>query len=145
MLDVGIRKAFASFLVSGALALGATGCGRAAGATPAELGKGRDASGTGALLYERNCQSCHGEQGQGTGKAPAILGRRALASGRFRNAEKLFDYVARKMPADEPGRLDIGQYWNIVTFMVATGGHRIPDGRLSEANAAKIKLIDDDD
>lgn len=121
-------------------------CGKAgAGASEAQMSNGHNLAATGALLYERNCESCHGPAGQGSSKVPAILGRDVLSDSRFRNAQKLWDYVAEEMPKDNPGSLDITQYWEIVTFMVATTGRRkIPDDRLSESNASKIKLRSDD-
>jgi hypothetical protein len=36
--------------------------------------------------------------------------------------------------------MDFGQYWNVVTFIVATTGQKIPDDRLSETNADRVKL-----
>jgi cytochrome c len=123
------------------LALGAAGCGGAAGATEAEMANGRNQAGTGALLYERTCQACHGVNGEGTKEGPAILGKKRLSK-KFSNAQQLFDYVAEKMPKDNPGSLDIGQYWNVVTFIVATTRKTIPDDRLSESNAPDVKLKD---
>lgn len=121
-------------------ALGSAGCG-AAGASEAEMANGRNQAGTGALIYERSCQDCHGANGQGTKQGPAILGKKRLTK-RFANAQALFDYVAQKMPKDNPGALDIGQYWNVVTFIVATHRKSIPDDRLSESNAPDVKLKD---
>ena len=46
------------------------------------------------------------------------------------------------MPKDNPGSLDIGQTWNVVTFIVATHRKTIPDDRLSESNAPDVKLKD---
>lgn len=123
------------------LALGAAGCGGAAGATEAEMANGRNQAGTGALLYERTCQDCHGVNGEGTKEGPAILGKKRLSK-KFSNAQQLFDYVVEKMPKDNPGSLDIGQYWNVVTFIVATTRKTIPDDRLSESNAPDVKLKD---
>jgi len=122
------------------LLLSLTACG-AAGANETEMANARNEASTGALLYERTCQECHGENGQGTKRGPAILGKKRLTK-RFSNAQKLFDYVAEKMPKDNPGSLDIAQYWNIVTFVVATHRKKIPDGRLSESNAPDVKLKD---
>lgn len=123
-----------------ALLFAAAGCG-AAGANESEMANARNEASTGALLYERTCQECHGENGQGTKRGPAILGKKRLTK-RFANAQRLFDYVAEKMPKDNPGSLDIAQYWNIVTFIVATHRKTIPDGRLSESNAPDVKLKD---
>jgi cytochrome c len=121
------------------LAFGALNACGVRGATEAEMGNGKNMSGTGALLYERECESCHGDHGQGT-TAPAVLGNRRYARGKFKNAQELFDYVAKNMPKDKPGSLDITQYWNIVTFVVATTGTPIPGDRLSESNASDVKF-----
>ncbi len=116
------------------------GCGAGgSGASSKEIARGRNISGTGALLYERNCQHCHGENGEGD-KGPAVLGRKTLQNTDFSTAQNLFDYLAEKMPADNPGSLDIGQYWNLTTFMVATMGKKIPGDRLSESNAEDIHI-----
>jgi cytochrome c len=125
-----------------ALALLSAACGGAAGATPAQMTEAKGQSSTGALLYERSCESCHGENGAGTKRGPAVLGAATLARSRFKTAEDLFDYVAREMPKDSPGSLDFTQYWNIVTFMAATTGQKIPDDRLSESNAAQVRFSD---
>lgn len=118
------------------------GCGGASGATPGELADGKGQASTGGLLYERSCESCHGRNGEGSDGAPAVLGKETLGDSRFKTAQDLFDYVAREMPKDGPGSLDITQYWNIVTFMVATTGRKIPDDRLSESNAPEVRLAE---
>jgi hypothetical protein len=68
-----------------------------------------------------------------------VLGKKRL-SRKFKNAQQLFDYIAKDMPKDNPGSLDFGQSWNVVTFIVATTGQKIPDERLSESNADRVKL-----
>lgn len=123
------------------LLLGVLGCAGAAGANESELANGRNQAATGALIYERSCQDCHGASGEGTDRGPAVLGKKRLTK-RFANAQRLFDYLAEKMPHDSPGSLDIGQYWNVATFIVATHRKSIPDDRLSEGNASDVKLKD---
>jgi cytochrome c len=105
------------------------------------MANARNQAGSGSLIYERSCQECHGAMGEGTKRGPIILGKKRLTK-RFANAQHLFDYVAEKMPKDSPGSLDIGQYWNVVTFIVATHRKTIPDDRLSESNAPDVKLKD---
>ena len=129
------RTAFASAALAASLLAGCGG----GGVTESELANARNQAGTGALVYERYCQECHGETGQGTKNGPAVLGKKTL-NRKFKNAQKLFDYIAEKMPKDNPGSLDFGQTWNIVTFIVATEGQKIPDERLSESNADMVKL-----
>lgn len=114
------------------------GCGGGSGASDAQIARGRDMAATGALLYERNCQSCHGDHGQGTNAGPAIFNKKKLGK-RFKNAQRLFDYLAKEMPKDNPGSLDVAQYWNIETFVVVASGRKLED-RLSESNAEDTKL-----
>jgi len=129
----------ADWLVMAATAACLVACGGGgSGASDAQIQKGRDAAATGALLFERNCQSCHGEHGEGTDKGPAVLDKRRLGK-RFKNAQNLFDFIIKEMPKDNPGSLDIAQVWNIETFMVVASGRNLED-RLSEGNAEDTKL-----
>jgi mono/diheme cytochrome c family protein len=48
------------------------------GASDANLSKARVASSEGASLFEHNCAGCHGERGEGGGRAPRVLGEGAL-------------------------------------------------------------------
>lgn len=123
-----------------ALALGtcSIACGGGNGASDAQMQKGRDMAATGALLYERNCQSCHGDHGQGTDKGPGIFNKKKLGK-RFKTAQGLFEFLVKEMPKDNPGSLDVGQYWNIETFVVVASGRKLED-RLSESNAEDTKL-----
>lgn len=128
----------ADWLLASALSACVIGCGGTKGASDAQLEKARDASATGALLYERNCQSCHGDHGQGTDTGPSIFDKKKLGK-RFKNAQRLFDFLAKEMPKDNPGSLDIAQYWNIETFVVVASGRKLDD-RLSESNAEDTRL-----
>jgi len=48
------------------------------GATEAGIAKARSAAAPGAELFDRECSSCHGKQGEGLTTAPAIMGPGAL-------------------------------------------------------------------
>ncbi|MGC4093464.1 MAG: cytochrome c [Polyangiaceae bacterium] len=128
----------ADWLWATALAACAVACGGGSGATDASIQQGKDMAATGALLYERNCQGCHGERGEGADKGPAIFNKKKLGR-RFKTAQGLFDFLVKEMPKDNPGSLDIGQYWNIETFIVVASGRKLEE-RLSEANAEDVKL-----
>jgi cytochrome c len=114
---------------------------KTSGASEAQMANARAVGSTGAVLWERKCQSCHGENGAGTDDAPAVLGEDTLIDGKFYNAQELWDYVARKMPKDAPGSLDMAQYWHIVTFIAGTTGRDIPE-RLSEGDADKFEFVE---
>jgi cytochrome c len=100
--------------------------------------QGENVAAAGAIGYERNCQSCHGERGEGSDKSPALWGDDTLES--YKTAHDLFLYIANHMPKDNPGGLTMREYWDITTFVVATRGVEIPDGYLAEGKAAKVRL-----
>ncbi len=52
--------------------------GRQRGATPENLAMAGSAVPDGADLFKRHCAGCHGQRGEGLGRAPRILGRGAL-------------------------------------------------------------------
>lgn len=142
LMRIETRSPFCTFFALAFALLTVGGCSSTVvGATGQQLEHAKSLGPTGALLYERNCQSCHGARGEGTRKVPPILGREVLSRSRFKTAQDLWDFVAREMPMDNPGGLDITQYWEIVTFMAAsTGRRKLPDERLSESNADQVKL-----
>jgi len=51
---------------------------RQRGATPENLATAQNAVPNGLALFKRHCASCHGERGEGVGRAPRILGPGAL-------------------------------------------------------------------
>lgn len=128
-------------VLAAVLGVSSLGCSKASGASEAQMVNARAVGSTGAVLWERHCQSCHGETGAGTKDGPAVLGEDTLIDGPFYDAQELWDYVARKMPKDDPGGLDMAQYWHIVTFMAGTTGRDIPE-RLSEGNAKEFEFVE---
>ncbi|HEX6767045.1 MAG TPA: cytochrome c [Polyangiaceae bacterium] len=49
------------------------------GATPDNLAAAHQKAAPGAAVFRRECQSCHGERGEGLAQAPSIMGSGALA------------------------------------------------------------------
>ena len=80
----------------------------------------------GKQLYAQSCASCHGAQGQGTAKAPAVVGASALplnppAAARtrkqkFHTAADVLDFIKKNMPLNAPGSLTDEQYAAILAF-----------------------------
>jgi mono/diheme cytochrome c family protein len=90
--------------------------------TQIEQGKG---------LYVEKCAKCHGDAGQGTSKAPAVVGKDAFPqqprSGakrdvEFRTAADVFAWASKHMPGDAPGSLSTDQYLAIFAFDLTANG-----------------------
>lgn len=120
----------------------------ATGAEPAtveqQIAVGRD-------LYTEHCAGCHGAGGEGSAKAPRVVG---LAEGalplepppnakfrkvRFETAADVGAWVAANMPPGEGGSLPEWQYWAILAFDLDANGAR-PAKKLDAASAKDIAL-----
>jgi S-disulfanyl-L-cysteine oxidoreductase SoxD len=128
-----------------AIALFVAGCASQHGATQANLVDANNASPLGEVIYKKHCADCHGARGEGDAATPAVMGKGALVSGdeKFKDGQQLFRYVAEKMPDDAPGSLSIRDYWAVVTYLVGGNGIKVPQGGLSDSNAASVKLDHD--
>ncbi len=69
----------------------------------------------GATVYEDSCAMCHGDDGEGSKKTPALVGANALAD--FSDDDALFAYLKEKMPKDEPGTLTDQQYADVLAWL----------------------------
>lgn len=104
----------------------------------------------GAKLYAQNCASCHGDKGEGTGGAPAVVGKGALpldppkgAKSRtmqFKTAKDVLDYIKKAMPDDNPGSLKDGEYLNILAFDLKANGVDLGGKPLDASSAANVTL-----
>ena len=101
---------------------------------PASAGGGNDALiARGGELYGAHCAKCHGDAGQGTDKAPAVVGvdkgalplaarpgaKRDVA---FHTAADVGGWVAKHMPGDAPGTLPLDDYVAILAFDLHANG-----------------------
>jgi mono/diheme cytochrome c family protein len=90
-------------------------------------------------LFAMNCAKCHGDQGQGTGDGPKIIGTpNPLAS--YMTAQGVFDFASKEMPADAPGSLMPQVYWDVLAFILESNKALPPDTILGPDNAANIRL-----
>ena len=104
----------------------------------------------GAKLYGDNCASCHGDKGEGTKGGPAVVGKDALPKDPpkkakyrkvpFNTALDVAQYVMKSMPADNPGGLEPGQYWDIMAFDLKANGVDVSGKHIDEKTAGDIKL-----
>jgi len=100
--------------------------------------------GRGALVFEENCDLCHGARGQGREgviDTPQVTGEGALASGEHAvsNAQQLYDYVSANMPEDSPGSLSREQYWDVVAYLASENGVELT-GQVDPESASTVTL-----
>src|SRR5690349_16519966 len=96
-----------------ALIIGGVGISHAADKTGTEQAE------EGGKLFGKYCAKCHGKAGEGTKKAPPVVGKDALPldppagakvrKTQFHTAQDVAAFVAEKMPANKPGSLKIDQ------------------------------------
>ena len=124
----------------------------------------------GAQMFQRRCEPCHGDVGQGLAKwrltwAPedqncaqtkchglshppdgfympvdAPAIIGANTLTRFQKARDLYAYIRHAMPFDKPGELTADEYWAVTAFLLQQ--HQVlPKGvEVSAANAASLSL-----
>lgn len=107
----------------------ATACG---GGNEANAPHPADQVAWGQELYGKHCASCHGDQGQGKGHAPPVVGKDALPlnppamakhrSTQFHTAADVFAFVKATMPANKPGSLTDDEYAAILAFDLKANG-----------------------
>ncbi len=88
----------------------------------------------GQKLYADNCASCHGAGGEGSSKAPKVVGVNAGAlpldpppgskyrKNQFHTAADVAGFVVKNMPPNAPGSLKESEYWDILAFDLHANG-----------------------
>jgi len=125
---------------------------RALGVTVAPDGTGLpEGSGTvaeGRALFAQRCARCHGEKAEGN-IGPALHGGQgSLATPKPRKtvgsfwpyAPKVWDYVNRAMPFDQPGLLTHSEVYSAVAFILFLNGLVGENEVLNAKSLAKIRM-----
>lgn len=82
-------------------------------------------------VYERRCQKCHGNQGQGGEEGPALVGGKdSIATAKpvktvgsyWPYSTTLFDYTRRAMPFNRPGTLTNDQVYAVTARVLFLNG-----------------------
>ena len=122
--------------------------------TPPPAGDNTALIARGQELYGANCAKCHGDAGQGTDKAPAVVGvasgalPRAPRAGakrdvEFRTAGDILAWMSKHMPGDKPGSLPAEDYLAILAFDLSANGVELGAQPLT-AEAAGTMVIHPD-
>jgi mono/diheme cytochrome c family protein len=109
-----------------------------------------DQAAEGAQLYAKHCASCHGDNGQGSKKAPPVVGKDALPldpppraklrKTQFHTAKDVLDFISKNMPAKKPGSLKPEEYNAILAFDLKANGVDVSNQTIDPTTAAKIVL-----
>jgi cytochrome c len=111
---------------------------------------GGDQVAEGGKLFAKHCAKCHGKAGEGTKKAPPIVGQGALPldpppgaklrKTQFHTAQDVAEFVSSKMPANKPGSLKPDEYYAILAFDLKANGVDVSNKKIDATTAAQIKL-----
>jgi mono/diheme cytochrome c family protein len=122
----------------------------AGGTTPAEPADTNAALvARGAEAYGAHCAKCHGAGGEGTDKAPPVVGAAALPlepqPGKkrtvpFRTAADVLAWVSVAMPGDAPGSLSPDLYLAILAFDLKANGVDLGAEPFTAERAATVVL-----
>lgn len=103
----------------------------------------------GGELYGTHCAHCHGDAGQGTEDAPAVVGEGALPleppaermvrESEFRTALDVFTFASENMPGDDPGSLSDQEMVDILAFALFANGVTLEEP-LDFDNAADVVI-----
>jgi cytochrome c len=113
----------------------------AAGTVTAQIEQGKQ-------LYVEKCARCHGDAGQGSAKAPPVVGKDAFPEKPrpgakrdvdFHTAADVFAFASKTMPGGAPGSLSTEQYLAIFAFDLTANGVQL-DKPLDAAAAQAIVL-----
>jgi cytochrome c len=128
------------------------GCksGKSSEAAPATFSTAEQQIAHGAKVFEQRCAACHGNAGQGTAKAPALVGSGALPrtrpgakvrTGEFRTAMDIAAFVTKNMPPNESVRSKMAEqdYWAVLAFALSANGVKLQEP-VGPGNAGRIVL-----
>lgn len=111
---------------------------------------GTEQAAEGGKLFSDHCAKCHGAEGQGTKKAPPLVGKDALPldprpsqkvrKGQFHTAQDVAQFASTKMPPNKPGSLTTDQYYDIIAFALKANGVDVSNKKIDAATTAAIKL-----
>jgi thiosulfate dehydrogenase len=74
----------------------------------------------GAQVYRTSCARCHGADGAGIAKVPALWGAKSFSVGAsMTREERAASFVRHNMPFDQPGTLTDQQAFDVAAYFIA--------------------------
>ena len=159
---IGLASVVAMVLASSAAAQAQSPYGIGRSAASAEIAGwhidiGRDGSnlppGNGTVshgreVYEQQCASCHGANGEGAVGDRLVGGEGSLATAKpvrtvgsyWPYAPTLFDYIRRAMPQNAPQSLSNGDVYAVSAYILSLNGLLPADATLDAKTLAEIKM-----
>lgn len=104
----------------------------------------------GKTVYVEHCAACHGDAGQGSKKAPPLVGKDALPldprpgqkrTAQFHSAMDIALFATKNMPPDASDRAEMStpEYWEVLAFALSANGIKL-EQPVGPDNAAAIVL-----
>jgi mono/diheme cytochrome c family protein len=94
----------------------------------------------GADAYAKACASCHGDQLEGQGQAPALTGSDFTGKWDKQVVNDLFETITASMPADKPGSLTRAQNADTLAYIFQV--NQFPAGKTElPTDAERLKEI----
>jgi cytochrome c len=116
----------------------------------AGLPKGHGDAVRGRVLYDQQCQECHGVHGEGqSGKYPALAGGAGSLStinplktvgSYWPYATTLFDYIRRAMPYDHPRSLSTDDVYSLAAYVLFMNAIVTETQELNEKTLPQVKM-----
>ncbi len=102
------------------------------------------------VYADKECKSCHGDNGEGNPKNPAVIGEKAFPEKpaktaklrkdkTFKTAKDVLDFVKAKMPIKKPGTLTDDEAAAVTAWILSESKVNIT-AKLDATNAAAINL-----
>ncbi len=94
----------------------------------------------GAVIYRRECASCHGDGLNGVDESPALVGTTFLSNWNAQSVGDLVDLTRKSMPKDNENTLTRQQYVDVTAYVLRA--NRFPAGAAElPSNALRLGQI----
>jgi mono/diheme cytochrome c family protein len=118
------------------------------------LPQGSGTATRGAAIFAAKCAACHGQAGEGSETAPALVGREPREGFPFGKSLKyprtvgnywpyattLFDYLRRAMPVTAPGSLQSNEIYDLVAWILVRNEIIPPDAVMSATTLPRVRM-----